>query len=62
MFFINCLIFVMSADDIGIHSTLPQNPFETRDITITILENIIEVKKTGIFKTSMMINSVLIVD
>lgn len=52
----------MSADDIGIHSTLPQNPFETRDITITILENIIEVKKTGIFKTSMMINSVLIVD
>lgn len=62
MFFINCLIFVISADDIGIHSTLPQNPFETRDIAITILENIIEVKKTGIFKTSMMINSVLIVD
>lgn len=51
-----------SADDIGIHSTLPQNPFETRAITIVILENIIEVKKIGIFKTSTMINRVLIVD
>lgn len=38
-----------SADNIGIHSTLPQNPFETRAITIIILKNITGVEKIGIF-------------